>query len=59
MNIPLNSQDSIAPEVRIAPQARLAMKGESGAIWGTCDEEPTCMHATISSSDAVDMTGSQ
>ena len=49
----------MAPEVRIAPQARLAMNGESGAIWGTCDDEPTCIDATMPSSLAAAMTGSQ
>ena len=49
----------MAPDVRMAPQARLAIKGESGAIWGTWEEDPTCIEATIPSSDAVDMTGSQ
>ena len=33
----------------MAPQARLAMNGESGAIWGICDDEPTCIDATIRS----------
>ena len=58
--MPLNSHDSMAPEVRIAPQARLAMNGESGAIWGTCDEEPD-VHATPPSRApmAVAITGSQ
>ena len=59
MNRPLNSQESIVPDVRLAPQARLAMNGESGAIVGTCDDEPTCMHTTISRSDAAAITGSQ
>ena len=58
-NIPLKSHESIAPEVRTAPQVRLAMNGASGAIWGICDDEPTCMLATIPSSLAVDITGSQ
>ena len=57
--MPLKSQDSIAPEVRTAPQARLAMNGESGAIWGTCEDEPTCMLQTISRSEAAAITGSQ
>ena len=57
--MPLNSHDNIAPDVLIAPQARLAMNGESGAICGTWDEDPTCIDATIPSSLAVAMTGSQ
>ena len=57
--MPLNSQASIVPEVRDAPQVRLAMNGASGAIWGSCDDEPTCMHTTISRSLAAAMTGSQ
>ncbi len=57
--MPLKIHESIAPDVRIAPQARLAMNGESGAIDGTCDDDPTCMEATIPSSFAADMTGSQ
>ena len=28
---------------QIAPHGRLAMNGASGAICGTCDDEPTCM----------------
>ena len=35
------------------------MNGESGAIWGTCDDDPTCMEATMPVSFAVAMTGSQ
>jgi hypothetical protein len=35
------------------------MNGESGAIWGIVDDDPTCIQATIWVSDAVDMTGSQ
>ena len=35
------------------------MNGESGAIVGTCDDEPTCMHTTISRSFAAAITGSQ
>ena len=58
-NMPLNSHESMAPDVRIAPQARLAMNGESGAICGTCDDEPTCMQATMPRSEAAAMTGSQ
>ncbi len=58
-NMPLNSHESIAPDVRTAPQVRLAMNGASGAICGICDDDPTCIDATISSSFAVDITGSQ
>ena len=57
--MPLNIHESIAPDVRIAPQARLAMNGESGAISGTCDDEPTCIDTTISRSFAAAITGSQ
>ena len=57
--IPTKSQESIAPEVRIAPQVRLAMKGESGAICGTCEDDPTWMLMTSSRSLAALMTGSQ
>ena len=58
--MPLKIHDSIAPEVRIAPQVRLAMNGASGAICGTCDDEPDVhADATIPSSFAVDITGSQ
>ena len=57
--MPLNIHESIAPEVRIAPHARLAMNGESGAICGTCDDEPTCIDTTISRSLAAAITGSQ
>ena len=35
------------------------MNGESGAIVGTCDDDPTCMHTTISRSLAAAITGSQ
>ena len=54
-----DAEESIAPDVRTAPHARLAMNGASGAIFGTCDEDPTCMHATICNSEAAAMTGSQ
>ena len=57
--MPLNSQESMVPDVRFAPHARLAMNGASGAIVGTCDDEPTCMHTTISRSAAAAITGSQ
>ncbi len=43
----------------MAPHVRLAMNGESGAICGSCDDEPTCMDTTISSSLAAAITGSQ
>ena len=35
------------------------MNGESGAICGTWDDDPTCMDATMPSPFAVDITGSQ
>ena len=57
--MPLKSHESIVPEVRIAPQVRFAMNGESGRDLRHCDDEPTCMHTTISSSFAAAITGSQ
>ena len=35
------------------------MNGASGEICGTVDDEPTCMHTTISRSLAAAITGSQ
>ena len=37
----------------MAPQVRLAMNGASWAICGSVDDEPTCMHTTISRSLAA------
>ena len=56
---PLNSQANMVPDVREAPQVRLAMNGASLAICGRVDDDPTCMQTTISSSFAVVITGSQ
>ena len=56
---PLKSHDSMAPAVRTAPQVRLAMNGESGAIEGTCEDDPTWMLATICRSEAAWSTGFQ
>ena len=55
----LKIHESIVPEVRIAPHVRLAMNGASGAIWGTCDDEPTCIDTIISRSFAAAISGSQ
>ena len=47
-NMSLNSQDSIVPDVRVAPNDMLASVGASLQIAGSVDDEPTCMHTTIS-----------
>src|SRR6516162_9085342 len=57
--MPLKSHDSKAPDVRLAPQVRLAMNGDSGEIAGICEDEPTCMQTAISSSFAAAIRGSQ
>ena len=49
----------LAPEVRFAPQVSDASCGACEEICGIVDDEPTCMHTTISRSFAACMTGSQ